>query len=63
MEQCHDMTHGLMSRWGVGPEAESGLITALWTGHSALLPILEETGTPAQRDPPPQALYTMELLL
>ena len=54
VEQCHDMTHGLMSRWGVGPEVESGFITALWTGRSALLPILGRTGiTDNERDPPP----------
>ena len=53
VEQCHDMTHGLMSRWGVGPEADSGLIAALWTGRSALLPILGRTGTiDTERDSP-----------
>ena len=62
VEQCHDMTHGLMSRWGVGPEADSGLIAALWTGRSALLPILGRTGT-IDTERLPQALNSAELLV
>ena len=60
MEQCQDMTHGLMSHWGVGPEAEPGLIAALWTGRSVLLPILgRNRNTDTKRETPPPRLSTV----